>query len=155
MSDISYHRIQPQDTAILEQIAGWYFNEWNMTPATTIQRFSDFPAEGIPFHLLMTVDGSAVATGGLSLDVSLMREVPRLIVYQPWLSLVYTTPENQNKGYGTMLCHKIEDMASAQGVQEYFLFTYTAEKLYTKLGWQVMERLVARGKDMVIMKKKI
>ena len=71
------------------------------------------------------------------------------------LSLVYTTPENQNKGYGTMLCHKIEDMARAQGVQEYFLFTYTAEKLYTKLGWQVMERLVARGKDMVIMKKKI
>jgi GNAT superfamily N-acetyltransferase len=155
MSSITYHRIKPEDTAILEQIAGWYFEEWKMTPATTIQRLSGFPVNGIPFHLLMTVDGIPVATGGLAHEVSLMTEVPRLKMYQPWLALVYTITENQNKGYGTMLCHKIEEMAREQGVKEYFLFTYTAEKLYLKLGWEVMERISARDKDMVIMRKHI
>ncbi len=155
MPIISYHRIKPEDKAILEQVAEWYLKEWNMTPETTIQRLSHFPTKGIPFHLLMTVDGIPVATGGLAHEVSLMKEEPRLKIYQPWLALVYTTPENQNKGYGTMLCQKIEEMAKELGVKEYYLFTYTAEKLYLKLGWQVMERFVARGKSMVVMKKEL
>jgi len=155
MSLIEYHRITSEDDSILEEIARWYHAEWNMDPTSTMARIADFPATGIPFHLLMTADGVPVATGGIALHVSLMNEEPRLKIYQPWLALVHTTPEHQNKGYGTMLCLRLEEMVKELGVKEYFLFTYTAEKLYLKLGWEVMERLVARGKNMVVMKKQL
>ena len=153
MSDILYHRIQPEDTALLSLLSEWYNTEWNMDKITTIQRFIDFPETGIPFHLAMTLDGKPIAAGGLANHVSILTHVPRLKIYQPWLSLVYTTPENQKKGYGTMLCHKIEALAKELGIKEYFLFTYTAEKLYIKLGWEVMERLLVNDKNMVVMKK--
>lgn len=155
MRQIHYHRITPQDRSMLQQIAAWYEAEWNMEPATTVARIADFPVAGIPFHLFMTADGVPVATGGLAHHVSLMNEEPRLKMYGPWLALVHTAPEHQNKGYGSLLCQKIEEMVKELGVKEYYLFTYTAEKLYTKLGWQVMERFVARGKNMVVMKKQI
>ncbi|MDF2456966.1 MAG: GCN5-related N-acetyltransferase [Cytophagaceae bacterium] len=155
MSNIQYYRVKPEDHSILQQIAQWYHTEWNMDPASTRTRIADFPATGIPFHLFMTADGVPVATGGLAYHVSLMNEAPRLKIYSPWLALVHTAPEHQNKGYGTLLCQKIEEMANELGVKEYFLFTYTAEKLYTKLDWEVMERLEARGKQIVVMKKKI
>lgn len=155
MPDIQYHRITSEDSTILNEIAKWYFNEWQMDPATTIPRISNFPATGVPLHLLMTVDGIPVATGGLADHVSLMHEAPHLTMYKPWLALVHTHPEHQNKGYGTMLCIHLEKLAKEQGIKEYFLFTYTAEKLYIKLGWEVMERFMARGKNMVVMRKEI
>ncbi len=155
MSHIQYHRIQSEDQSILQEIAQWYKAEWNMDPTSTMARITDFPATGIPFHLLMTADGVPVATGGLALHVSLINEAPHLKIYQPWLALVHTSPEHQNRGYGTMLCLHIEEMAKELGVKEYYLFTYTAEKLYLKLGWEVMERFVARGKNMVVMRKQL
>ena len=155
MPVIQYHRITPEDTEILNQISQWYLSEWKMDSPKTIARLSKLPATGIPFHLLMTLDGKPIATGGVAKDSSIIIDEPRLNIYQPWLSLVYTTPENQNKGYGTLLCQQLENMAKELGVTEYYLFTYTAEKMYLKLGWQVMERFVARSKNMVIMKKNL
>lgn len=155
MSSITFHRITPEDKDLIEQVAAWYFKEWNIALASTTQRLSELSPTGIPFHVMMKVDDLPVATGGIAHHVSLLSEEPRLKIYQPWLALVYTTTENQNKGYGTLLCYEIERILKELGVKEYYLFTYTAEKLYLKLGWEIMERLAVRDKDIVVMKKKL
>jgi len=66
---------------------------------------------------------------------------------------VYTVPEKRRQGYGALLCRFIEHHAREIGIVEMYLFTDTAEPLYLRLGWQVIERLVLGTRKIVVMKK--
>jgi GNAT superfamily N-acetyltransferase len=155
MGAISFQKIKPSDEKLIALIAGWYQQEWNIPIETTKQKFSAHQEEGIPFHFLLSIHNTPVATGGVHAHVSLLDHAPQFKVYEPWLALVYTTMENRKKGYGTLLCEKIQDVAKKMGLKEIFLHTYTAESLYTQMGWTVLERLHLKGKDIVVMKKKL
>jgi GNAT superfamily N-acetyltransferase len=155
MDSIDYKRITPADTELIGRIADWYFNEWNIDKAATIKRLTDFPNDGIPFQWIMTLDGSPIATGGVYEHVGLLDAVPRLKEFQPWLALVYTLPDHRGKGYGAMLCEEIQARAKTTGTEDLYLFTHTAESLYKRLGWEQLERIALKGKDIAIMKKEL
>jgi GNAT superfamily N-acetyltransferase len=152
MSEIKYQIVRSNDEALIQLIANWYLTEWSIPIETTIQRLSNFPASGFPFQVLMTVDDSPVATGGIYHHVALLDREPRFKRYSPWLALIYTQSQDRNKGYGKLLCEKIQNMAKEMGLHEIFLFTHTAESLYIRLGWQQLERIALNGKDIVVMK---
>ncbi len=80
---------------------------------------------------------------------------PQFNIYGPWLALVYTTTENRNKGYGALLCEKIEEHAKELKLKEIYLFTHTAESLYIRLGWTPFERLAIKDINIVVMKKEL
>jgi GNAT superfamily N-acetyltransferase len=101
----------------------------------------------------MTIDNLPVATGGVYHHVGLHDHFSRYKQHPLWLALVYTLPEYRGKGYGSMLCEKIESMVHDLGFNEMWLFTDSAESLYQRLGWQVMERIVLKNRNIVIMKK--
>ncbi len=151
----AFKRITPDDTELIGLIADWYFNEWNIEKSTTINRLNDFPDSGIPFQLVMMLDGVPIATGGVYDHVGILDAEPRLKVYQPWLALVYTMPEHRGKGYGALLCEEIQAHTRSTGIGMLYLFTHTAESLYKRLGWEEMERVVLKGKYIVIMKKEL
>lgn len=155
MSNIDYKRITPADTELIRLIADWYFAEWNIDKAATIERLNSFPNDGIPFQVVMTLEGLPIATGGVYHHVGLLDAEPRLKMYQPWLALVYTLPEHRGKGYGAMLCKEIQAQTKALAIKELFLFTHTAESLYKRLGWEQLERITLKGKDIAIMKKEL
>jgi GNAT superfamily N-acetyltransferase len=155
MSVISFNKVISNDKNSIELIAEWYLSEWNIPLEKTIIQISNFPVEGIPFQVIMTVDNLPVATGGIYNHVALLDRDPRFKIYKPWLALVYTTPENRNKGYGTLLCNEIEKLAKNYGLQEIFLFTHTAEALYKRLGWKQLERIHLNEKNIVVMKKEL
>jgi GNAT superfamily N-acetyltransferase len=155
MSRILFQKVKPDDKKPIELIAGWYEREWKIASQITIQKISSYPAEGIPFQILMTVDGLPVATGGLYHEVGLLDYEPKYRIYGPWLALVYTAPKNRNKGYGALLCQKIQEISKDLGLKEIFLYTFTAETLYKQLGWEELERTNYKGKDAVVMKKKL
>src|SRR5437868_3075582 len=113
MIDISYQKVNAADTVLIELIADWYFTEWGIDKATTINRLSEFPSDGIPFQLVMKLDGLPIATVGIYTHVGLLDAVPRLKPLQPWLALVYTIPEQRKKGYGALLCEKIQTQAKS------------------------------------------
>ena len=150
--DISFKRIKSSDTELVSLIADWYCDEWNIDKSDTIERLSNFPDNGTPFQLVITLNGAPIATGGVYHHVGLLDAEPRLKVYQPWLALVYTIPEYRNKGYGALLCNEIQLQSKTLGLQQIFLFTHTAESLYKRLGWQQMERIALKGKNIAIMK---
>jgi GNAT superfamily N-acetyltransferase len=150
--DIDFKKITSSDTELINLIADWYWDEWNIDKAATIERLNSFPDTGTPFQLVMTLNGLPIATGGVYHHVGLLDAEPRLKVYHPWLALVYTMPEYRNNGYGALLCNEIQARSKALGLKELFLFTHTAESLYKRLGWQQLERIALKGKDIAVMK---
>lgn len=153
MDDIQFERVGSGDVRTIEKIAGWYFDEWTIEAAKTIAKLSAFPAEGFPFQILMSVNNIPIATGGLYEHVGLLAVAPRFKVYGPWLALVLTTPENRKKGYGTLLCEEIQNRAKDLGLKEMFLFTRTAESLYRRMGWALIEQNNMKGQDVFVMKR--
>ena len=69
----------------------------------------------------------------------------------PWLGGLFVIPEWRNRGVGTMLMHRATEEAGRLSVSQLYLWTHTAEALYRKLGWQVVERSNYFGKEAVVM----
>ncbi len=153
--NISFQKITPDDQQLIELIADWYLQEWNIAKVQTIQKLASFPTDSIPLQILMTIDDLAIATGGIYHYVGLLDIESRFRIYRPWLALVYTIPAYRNLGYGALLCLKIQDVAKDLGLKEIFLFTHTAENLYKRLDWQELERLTLNDREIIVMKKKL
>jgi hypothetical protein len=49
----------------------------------------------------------------------------------------------------------IEHFARENGVLTLWLFTWSAEGLYGKLGWRAVERLAHNGREVVVMNKSL
>jgi len=69
----------------------------------------------------------------------------------PWLGGLLVLPEWRNRGVGTMLMHRATEEARRLNVPQLYLWTHTAERLYHKLGWQIVERTNYFGKEAVVM----
>ena len=69
----------------------------------------------------------------------------------PWLGGLLVLPEWRNQGVGTMLMHRATEEARRLKVPRLYLWTHSAEGLYRKLGWQVVERSDYCGKEAVVM----
>ena len=109
--------------------------------------------DSFQFQVLMTLDSVPISTGGLYNHVSLLDKQPRFKFYQNWLVLVYTIPGKKDISFGALICEYIQSCSKQRGVKEMFLFTDTAERLYTRLGWNVPGKTFARQRNIVVMKK--
>ena len=69
----------------------------------------------------------------------------------PWLGGLLVLPEWRNRGIGTMLTHRATEEARRLNISRLYLWTSSAELLYHKLGWQVVERTNYFGKEAVVM----
>ena len=69
----------------------------------------------------------------------------------PWLGGLLVLPEWRNRGIGTMLTQRATEEARRLNISRLYLWTPSAERLYAKLGWQVVERTQYFGKDAVVM----
>ncbi len=69
----------------------------------------------------------------------------------PWLGGLLVLPEWRNRGVGTMLMHRATEEARRLNVPRLYLWTHTAERLYHRLGWQVVERSNYFDKEAVVM----
>ena len=155
MTEIKYQIIKPEDTAKIEIIAEWYLSEWKIPVQKTIEIIKKLSLENFEFQVIMTIDNKPIATGGLYNHVGLLDKEPRLKIYKNWLALVYTKPENRGNGLGALICNKIQVHSRDLGLKSIYLFTHTAENLYTRLGWEQLERLDLDNKNIVVMKKEL
>jgi GNAT superfamily N-acetyltransferase len=101
----------------------------------------------LPLTLVAVHSGELV--GMVSLKFHDMDTRPDL---DPWLGGLLVLPEWRNRGVGTMLMLRATEQARRLNVPRLYLWTHSAEKLYHKLGWQVVERTNYFGKEAVVMK---
>jgi GNAT superfamily N-acetyltransferase len=106
----------------------------------------------LPLTLVAVRAGLAVncreLVGMISLKFHDMDTRPDL---DPWLGGLLVLPEWRNCGVGTMLMHRATEEARRLNVPQLYLWTHSAEGLYHKLGWQVVERTNYFGKEAVVM----
>jgi GNAT superfamily N-acetyltransferase len=69
----------------------------------------------------------------------------------PWLGALFVLPNWRGRGVGSMLMHRAVDEAGRLNLPRLFLWTSSAEALYRKLGWRIVERTDYCGKSIVIM----
>ncbi|WP_290794917.1 GNAT family N-acetyltransferase [Flavihumibacter sp. UBA7668] len=136
-------------------IAEWYFKEWKIPNAATVEKIRTLNENGREFQVLLSIDTKPVATGGIYNQVGLQAKLPRLSIFKHWMALVYCEPQSRGRGYASLLCEKIQAHSKSLGITELFLFTHTAENLYKRLGWEEMERIELEKKNIVIMKKEL
>jgi predicted N-acetyltransferase YhbS len=93
-----------------------------------------------------------VPVGTASLVNSDLKSRPDLT---PWLASVLVRPEFRGRGYSPLLVKHVEDCAGAAAVSTLWLYTWTAEPLYARLGWQRVgiERDTDRDIEVVLMKR--
>src|ERR1700719_4576584 len=91
---------------------------------------------------------SAELLGMVSLKFHDMDTRPDL---DPWLGGLLVLPDWRNHGVGTMLMHRATEEARRLKGPRLYLWTHSAEGLYRKLGWQVVERSDYFGKEAVVM----
>ena len=133
---------------LINIVATWYKREWGTSPSTTAKLVK-------AFQILATENGTPVGTAGLYTETSLLRVYPQYRKYSPWLAMLYVAPEKRCRGIGTLLCNAIEEEARRRNHGTLYLYTFTAEPMYRKLGWNELERVDYKGHDTVIMSKDI
>jgi GNAT superfamily N-acetyltransferase len=55
----------------------------------------------------------------------------------PWLAALFVVEEARGRGIGASLTRHCEDRAAALGFPMLYLYTETAERFYSRLGWSV------------------
>ncbi|MBA0882403.1 GNAT family N-acetyltransferase [Flavobacterium undicola] len=152
MAKLEFHIVYPDDQETFQLIANWYLSEWKIPTDKTIQRLKTITADKSQFQVLMTLDNIPVSTGGVYNHVGLLDKEPKFKIHKNWLALVYTIPDQRNKGYGALICKFIQDHSKTLELNTLHLFTDTAEQLYKRLGWTAVERLAMGDRNLVVMK---
>ncbi len=96
--------------------------------------------------------GRAIEDGTVLGSASLVaHDMDTRMDLSPWLASVLVAPEHRRRGVGTALIHRVVDEARTLGFRTLYLFTPDKEALYTKLGWQFLERTEYLAQTVVIM----
>ena len=153
--EIHIQKLDPTNKDLIDRIANWYFEEWAIPTDTTIKRLTTQSNDDVLLQLVLSKNSIPVATGGLYNKVGLLKEHERFQKFKPWVALLYTDAKNRNQGLGQLLLNKIEEVAKETGLKKIYLFTFTAESLYIRAGWEEIERVNYKGHNTVVMEKEI
>jgi GNAT superfamily N-acetyltransferase len=139
---------------LVDELARLSWEEWKdvyqqrkQTLEDTVKNSRDrMNTDRLPFTLVASQASEPV--GMVSLKFHDMDTRPDL---DPWLGGLLALSEWRNRGVGTMLMHRATEEARRLNVPQLYLWTHTAEGLYHKLAWQVVERTNYFGKEAVVM----
>ncbi|HYG52878.1 MAG TPA: GNAT family N-acetyltransferase [Flavobacteriales bacterium] len=152
---LTFEKLTGSEIAVIQQISQWIFDEWGSPHERTIKRLTELDPTDIIFHFAMKLDGELIGCGGLHINVGLFREHERFMIQGPWVSVLYTDKLYRGKGYGKLLLDAVEQEARKLGFTRLYLYTSSAESLYSRNGWKTTERLMYRGQENAVMVKEI
>ncbi|MEA2839982.1 MAG: hypothetical protein QOF41_1312 [Methylobacteriaceae bacterium] len=75
--------------------------------------------------------------------------------WMPWLTALAVDRAARGRGHSRALVRFVEDFALGNGVETLWLYTWSAQGLYAKLGWRAVERLEHHGREVVVMNKRL
>lgn len=153
MEGVEFEILDPNDNDKIELIASWYFEEWKIPIKQTTKSLSLIPNYNAFFQIVAIKDGIPIGTGGLHQHVGLKDHVKKYAETAPWIALLYIKSEERGNGIGSTLLQEIEATAKSKKFNQIFLFTYTAEPLYRKFGWNLIEKINIKEKEISVLEK--
>jgi GNAT superfamily N-acetyltransferase len=143
-------------------VAGWHWQEWGHTdPGGTVSAWTaalarQAGADQMPGTLVAVEAGTPV--GAVCLVETDMPGHAPVAELSPWIKGLYVDPPARRRGYGTLLMSRCEDWAAALGHGVLHLYTErnsAAERLYTRIGWQVLRHDHYDGLAASVMRKSL
>ncbi|WP_158922377.1 GNAT family N-acetyltransferase [Acidisphaera sp. S103] len=134
-------------------VAAWLVKEFGYPGGRTPEQVTArilAPPNGPEETFVLLEQGKPVGSARLTHDDLASR--PDLT---PWLAGVFVDPAARGRGYATALVRQVEAFAAAAAVPTLWLYTWTAEQLYARLGWQRVGLETDRGKDVVLMTRRL
>jgi GNAT superfamily N-acetyltransferase len=132
-------------------VAGWLLDEFRHHRSPPLETIvARLVAQRPPQQTYVLFDGSeAVGTSSLVLN-----DLPTRPDLTPWLASVVVCPGFRGRGYSAPLVRHVE-IAAAASADALWLYTWTAERLYARLGWEHVgwERDPDRNIDVVLMRR--
>lgn len=153
--EIEFQNINSKDTYTINQVSDWYLTQWNIPREKTINSLKEKSNDVVIFQTLMIKDNIPIGTGGLYHKVGIQNRIKKYEKRSPWIALMYTEQNERGKGLGGKLLDAIELEAKKKGFEHIYLFTFTAESLYKRKGWNEIDRYYIEGENIVIMDKKV
>jgi len=140
----------------IQILARWLYDEWgHRSHDGTLQGMVDTLKERLnhdrlPLALVAIRESEPLGTVSLK-----FREVEIRPQYEHWLGTLFVHEPFRGKGIGSLLVEAAVKEARRLGISELYLYTRNKEneRIYTKLGWTVVENLEYRGRPAVIMKR--
>lgn len=133
-------------------LSRWHHREWLVyNPGESMgERVEKMTAQAgkgtVPTTFVAIEDGTVLGSASL-----VAHDMDTRMDLSPWLASVLVAPEHRRRGVGTALIHRVVDEARTLGFRTLYLFTPDKEALYTKLGWQFLERTEYLAQTVVIM----
>jgi predicted N-acetyltransferase YhbS len=142
---------------LVKEITCYFYDEWSyLCPERSLKDFEDSIRERmnydrIPLALVaVTNDGRFLGTVCLKEhDMDTHKELT------PWLAGLYVKEEFRSLGIGKLLIERIIEEARKLKIETLYLFTPSAEKYYSKLGWEAVSHEKFKETDVCIMKKSL
>jgi GNAT superfamily N-acetyltransferase len=133
-------------------LARWHYDEWSyLRPEESLESRTARLGGYCGHREIPTV---LVAFGDCTLFGSAMlvpHDMETRMEWSPWLAGVFVVPDHRRLGVGTALVESVVADAAGLGVARLYLYTPSAEVLYSRLGWSIIERTQYRGADVSVM----
>lgn len=104
----------------------------------------------LPIGWVAHEDGHVLGTAALR-----VHDLPGREDLTPWLGGVFVLPAFRSRGVGSALCTAVATHADRTGIDQLYLFTLDQQRMYARLGWEVLERATWRGCSSDIMVKRL
>ena len=122
----------------IPQLAAWSYSEWRHVIDARGFTFEDVVAafhlraktDSIPLGIVAFADGELAGNGALRPD-----DLPPRAELTPWLGGIYVAPAYRGVGVGSAIVERLVDEARRLRVPQLYLWTYSAARLYARLGW--------------------
>jgi GNAT superfamily N-acetyltransferase len=136
---------------LAELLASWILSAFGHSGSPSLEEMTALflaPHNGPEETFVLFEDDTPAGTASLAHS-----DLPSRTDLTPWLASVYVDPAFRGRGHATTLVRKVEDLARAASVATLWLFTWTAEPLYARLGWVRVGTERHRDIDVVLMKR--
>lgn len=150
---IEYLADRPEYVAAL---AVWHRREWgHLRPDESVEdRAAKLRAwsghRQIPTVFIATVDEALLGSAML-----VPHDMDTRMQWTPWLAGVVVAPERRGRGIGASLAQYAATEASALGFTMLYLYTFSTEEYYARLGWERIERDRYLGTVVTIMSRSL
>jgi GNAT superfamily N-acetyltransferase len=137
---------------LISTLAVWHHQEWaylrpgESLEARTVRLRDACSHKAIPTVVIAFADSVLLGSAML-----ISHDMDTRMDLSPWLAGVFVLPEHRRRGIGVALVQRIIDEARTLGVQRLYLYSPSAERFYSRLGWTVVERTSYRGAEVVVM----